>query len=32
MASNFKLFKKKNDRKNKGQILSLSDKSKFAIV
>ena len=32
MASNFKLFKKKNDRKNKGQIFSLSDKSKFAIV
>ena len=32
MASNFKLFKKKNDRKNKGQTFSLSDKSKFAIV
>ena len=28
----FKLFKKKDDKKNNGQNFSLSDKSKFAIV
>ena len=32
MASDFKLFKKKDDKKNNGQNFSLSDKSKFAIV
>ena len=32
MAANFKLFKKKDDKKSKEQNFSLSDKSKFAIV
>ena len=32
MASDFKLFKKKDDKKNNGQNFSLSDKSKFAIA
>ena len=29
MASDFKLFKKKDDKKNNGQNFSLSDKSKL---
>ena len=32
MAANFKLFKKKDNKKTDGQNFSLSDKSKFAIV
>ncbi len=32
MAPDFKLFKKKDDKKNNGQNFSLSNKSKFAIV
>ena len=32
MASDFKLFKKKDDKKNNGQNFSLSDKSKFALL
>ena len=32
MASDFKLFKKKDDKKNNGQNFSLSDKSKFCLL